>query len=126
MNLDGLLWVSWFKNPFQLQRLCFPFIKLSFNRCIRLYFICFQVRIKIIQARQLQGANIHPVARVTCYNQTQQTRVQHSTNTPIWNQTFFFNFNVSPAELFDEMLEFQIFNSRRLRSDALIGSFKVS
>ena len=87
--------------------------------------LCFQVRVKVIQARQLQGANIQPVTRVTVYNQTQQTRVQKSTNTPYWNQSFFFNFHASPAELFDELIEFQVFNSRRLRSDALIGSFKV-
>ncbi|XP_076460960.1 myoferlin-like isoform X2 [Babylonia areolata] len=84
----------------------------------------FQVRIKVIQARQLQGANIQPVARVTVFNQTQQTRVQKSTNTPYWNQSFFFNFHASPAELFDELLQFQVYNSKRLRSDALIGSFK--
>jgi len=87
--------------------------------------LCFQVRVKVIQARQLQGANIQPVTRVTVYNQTQQTRVQKSTNTPYWNQSFFFNFHVSPSELFDELIEFQVFNSKRLRSDALIGSFKV-
>ncbi|XP_076439100.1 myoferlin-like [Babylonia areolata] len=84
----------------------------------------FQVRVKVIQARQLPGANIHPVARLTVYNQTQQTRVQHSTNTPFWNQSFFFNLHVSTVELFDESIHFQVFNSRRLRSDALIGSFK--
>ncbi|XP_070210966.1 myoferlin-like isoform X3 [Littorina saxatilis] len=84
----------------------------------------FQVRVKVIQARQLQGANIHPVGRVTVYNQTQQTRIQKSTNAPYWNQSFFFNFHASPSELFDEIIEFQVFNSRRLRSDSLIGSFK--
>ena len=79
-----------------------------------------------MHARQLQGANVSPVVRVTVFNQIQQTRIQKSTNTPFWNQVFFFNFKVSPAELFDEILEFQVFNSRRLRSDALIGSFKVN
>lgn len=84
----------------------------------------FQVRVKVIQARQLQGGNIQPVARVTVYNQTKQTRVKKSTNSPIFNEAFFFNFHASPAELMDEMCEFQVFNSRTLRSDALIGSFK--
>lgn len=83
-----------------------------------------QVRIKVVQARQLQGANIQPVARVTVYNQTKQTRVKKSTNSPYFNESFFFNFHTSPAELMDELCEFQIFNSRTLRSDSLIGSFK--
>lgn len=85
-----------------------------------------QIRVKVIQARQLQGANIQPVTRVSVSNQMRQTRVKKSTNTPHWNESFFFNFHASPAELFEELIEFQVFNSRRLRSDALIGSFKVS
>ena len=60
-----------------------------------------------------------------CYNQVKQTRVKKSTNSPVWSETFFFNFNASPAELFDECLEFTVYNSRKLRSDAMIGSFKV-
>ncbi|XP_064602895.1 myoferlin-like isoform X2 [Liolophura sinensis] len=84
----------------------------------------FQIRIRVLEARQLQGANIQPVSRVTVWNQTKQTRIKKSTNSPFWNEVFFFNFNTSPAELFDELIEFQVFNSRRLRSDALIGSFK--
>ncbi|KAK6186023.1 hypothetical protein SNE40_008141 [Patella caerulea] len=84
----------------------------------------FQVRIKILEARQLQGANIQPVTRVTCFNQMKQTRVKKSTNSPFWNESFFFNFHASPAELFDELIEFKVFNSKKLRSDALIGAFK--
>ena len=30
-----------------------------------------------------------------------------------------------PVELFDEVIEFQVCTSQRLRSDALIGSFKI-
>ncbi|XP_064630282.1 myoferlin-like isoform X1 [Lineus longissimus] len=84
----------------------------------------FQIRVKVVEARQLQGGNICPVSRVTCYNQTKQTRVKKSTNSPFWNEVFFFNFFASPAELFDELISFQVYNSRKLRSDALIGSFK--
>lgn len=85
----------------------------------------FQIRVKVLEARQLQGSNIQPLARVTVCNQTKQTRVKKSTNSPFWNESFFFNFNMSPAELFDELIEFQVFNSRKLRSDSLIGSFKM-
>lgn len=85
----------------------------------------FQIRIKVLEARQLQGTNIQPLARVNVYNQTKQTRVKKSTHSPFWNESFFFNFNMSPADLFDELIEFQVFNSRKLRSDSLIGSFKM-
>ncbi|KAK3589425.1 hypothetical protein CHS0354_020754 [Potamilus streckersoni] len=85
----------------------------------------FQIRVKILEARQLQGSNIQPVCKITCWNQTKQTRVKKSTNSPFWNETFFFNFHASPAELMDEMLEFTVLHSKRMRSDALIGSFKM-
>ncbi|XP_052821675.1 myoferlin isoform X1 [Octopus bimaculoides] len=85
----------------------------------------FQIRVKVLEARQLMGSNIQPLARIKVYNQTKQTRVKKSTNSPFWNESFFFNFNISPSELFDELIEFQVFNSRKLRSDSLIGSFKM-
>eukprot|EP00058_Branchiostoma_floridae_P024963 XP_002610453.1 hypothetical protein BRAFLDRAFT_124267 [Branchiostoma floridae] len=46
-------------------------------------------------------------------------------NKPMDFQLFFFNFHESPAELFGDMIEIQVFNSRKLRSDAFIGSFKL-
>ncbi|KAI3388907.1 hypothetical protein SNEBB_006737 [Seison nebaliae] len=85
----------------------------------------FQIRIKIIEARQLEGGNIHPVCRVKCHNQSRQTRIKRSTSNPIWSEIFFFNFSqISEQELFDEFLEFEVYNSRQLRSDAYIGGFK--
>ncbi|XP_071827020.1 myoferlin-like isoform X6 [Apostichopus japonicus] len=85
----------------------------------------FQVRIKIWQARQLGGGNVHPVCKVTVSNQTKMTRVKKSTNSPYWDEVFFFNFNASPAELFDEVVNLEVFNSKKLRSDALIGNFQL-
>lgn len=67
-----------------------------------------QIRVKVIEARQLQGGNIQPVAKVTVANQTKQTRVKKSTNSPSWNEAFFFNFKKSPAELMDELVEFKV------------------
>ena len=63
---------------------------------------------KVIEARQLQGGNIQPVTKVTLYNQTKQTRVKKSTTSPYWNESFFFNFKISPAELMDEIVEFKV------------------
>ena len=67
-----------------------------------------QVRVKVVEARQLPGANISPVARITCYNQTKQTRIKKSTNSPFFNEVFFFNYFCSPAELFDELIQFAV------------------
>ena len=85
----------------------------------------FQVRVKILEARQLQGDNIQPCAKVTVYNQTKTTRVKKSTNSPYWNESFFFNFHVAPSELMDEYVEFKVFNAKTFRSDSMIGSFKM-
>ncbi|XP_015759463.1 PREDICTED: dysferlin-like [Acropora digitifera] len=63
----------------------------------------FQVRVRIIEGRQLAGANISPVVRVTIDNQTRQTKVIKSTNRPFYDE---------------------VFNSRRLRANAMVGSFQ--
>ena len=89
---------------------------------LRLYF---QIRVKVVQARQLMGGNLMPVVRVTVNGQMRQTRIKKSTSSPWWDESFFFNFHIPPAELVDELIDFAVMNSKTLRSDALIGSFKV-
>ncbi|XP_022792926.1 myoferlin-like isoform X1 [Stylophora pistillata] len=84
----------------------------------------FQIRIRILEGRQLPGSNIHPVVRVTVNGQRRETAVKKSTNKPVYNQTFFFNFHLSEAELFDELVTLEVFNSRKLRSDSLLGYFE--
>lgn len=83
----------------------------------------FQVRVRVIEGRQLAGANISPVVRVTIDNQTRQTKVIKSTNKPFYDEVFFFNFNVTPHKLFDSQALFEVFNSKRLRANAMVGSF---
>lgn len=85
----------------------------------------FQIRIKVFQARQLDGNNIHPMTRVKVGNQSKHTKTMRSTNSPYWDEVFFFNFNSSQADLFDQMIEFQVFNALNYLKDALIGSFKM-
>ncbi|XP_065071964.1 myoferlin-like isoform X2 [Rhopilema esculentum] len=84
----------------------------------------FQVRIKVIEGRQLAGANIHPVVKVTLGKESKQTRVKSATNRPHFDESFFFNFNMRPNELFDQMINFEVLNSRKLLSDAIIGTFQ--
>ncbi|XP_067936252.1 myoferlin-like isoform X2 [Watersipora subatra] len=83
----------------------------------------FQVRVKVVEARQLEGSNVHPVCKITLFGETKTTRVKRATGSPIWNEVFYYSNVISPAEIVDEMLNFEVFNSKRLRSDALIGSF---
>lgn len=85
----------------------------------------FQIRVKVFQARQLDGNNIHPMCRVKCANLSKHTKTIRSTNNPFWNEIFFFNFNSSAAELFEKSIEFQVYNSGNLLKDALIGCFKL-
>ncbi|CAF0934963.1 unnamed protein product [Rotaria sordida] len=85
----------------------------------------FQIRIKIFQARQLDGSNLHPVCRVRVFTSVKQTKIQKGTNQPYFNEVFFFNINMSEAELCDEMIEFEVCNSRTLRADMKIGTFKM-
>ncbi|VDQ01562.1 unnamed protein product, partial [Trichobilharzia regenti] len=82
------------------------------------------IRVKVVEARQLQGANISPICKVTCWKESKDTRVRSCTNSPFWDQIFFFNYFNSAAELLDQQLVFTVYDSRRLRRDSLIGSFK--
>ncbi|CAF4363922.1 unnamed protein product, partial [Rotaria sp. Silwood2] len=83
----------------------------------------FQIRIKIFQARQLDGSNLHSVCRVRVVGSIKQIKIQKGTNQSYFNEVFFFNINMSEAELCDEMIEFEVCNSRTLRADMKIGSF---
>uniref|UniRef100_A0A452SAB8 Dysferlin n=1 Tax=Ursus americanus TaxID=9643 RepID=A0A452SAB8_URSAM len=70
----------------------------------------FQIRVQVIEGRQLPGVNIKPVVKVTAAGQTKRTRI-HKGNSPLFNETLFFNVFDSPSELFDE----PIFITVRLR-----------
>ena len=45
-----------------------------------------QIRMKIIEGRQLAGANIHPVVRVSVGKESKQTRVKSATNRPHYDE----------------------------------------
>lgn len=48
-----------------------------------------------------------------------------SANSPWFNELFYFNVHESPANLMDQTLLIQVFNSRFLGRNALIGSFSL-
>ncbi|CAF4515131.1 unnamed protein product, partial [Didymodactylos carnosus] len=67
----------------------------------------FQLRVKVFQARQLDGSNLYPVCRVRAVGHTRQTKICKGTNEPQFNEVFFFNFNMTEAEMYDEIIEFE-------------------
>ncbi|KAM9834420.1 dysferlin isoform 5-T5 [Syngnathus typhle] len=83
-----------------------------------------QVRLRVIQARQLPGVNINPVVKVSVAGQSRRTRIRKGNN-PTFDETFFLNFFETPSDLFDEPIFITVCDSRSLRTDAVIGEFKL-
>ncbi|XP_076829494.1 dysferlin isoform X4 [Brachyhypopomus gauderio] len=83
-----------------------------------------QVRVRIIEGRQLPGVNIKPVVKVTVGGQTKRTRIRKGNN-PFFDETFFLNFFETPTDLFDEPIFITVFDSKSLRTDSVIGEFKL-
>uniref|UniRef100_A0A3B4WJ04 Dysferlin, limb girdle muscular dystrophy 2B (autosomal recessive) n=1 Tax=Seriola lalandi dorsalis TaxID=1841481 RepID=A0A3B4WJ04_SERLL len=83
-----------------------------------------QVRVRVIEGRQLPGINIKPVVKVTVSGQTKRTRIRKGNN-PFFDETFFLNFFETPSDLFDEPIFITVCDSRSLRTDAVIGEFKL-
>ncbi|XP_034020743.1 dysferlin isoform X3 [Thalassophryne amazonica] len=83
-----------------------------------------QVRVRVIEGRQLPGVNIKPVVKVAVAGQTKRTRIRKG-NHPVFDETFFLNFFETPSDLFDEPIFITVCDSRSLRTDAVIGEFKL-
>ncbi|XP_078264420.1 dysferlin-like [Rhinoraja longicauda] len=83
-----------------------------------------QVRVQVVEGRQIPGINIRPVVKVTVAGQTKTTRIRKGNN-PTFDETFFFNFYDTPADLFDEPIFIMVYNSHSLRTDSVIGEFKL-
>uniref|UniRef100_A0A8B9K172 Dysferlin, limb girdle muscular dystrophy 2B (autosomal recessive) n=1 Tax=Astyanax mexicanus TaxID=7994 RepID=A0A8B9K172_ASTMX len=78
-----------------------------------------QVRVRIIEGRQLPGVNIKPVVKVTVGGQTKRTRIKKGNN-PFFDEVkrCFISINLSPCLS-------KVFDSKSLRTDSVIGEFKV-
>uniref|UniRef100_A0A8C0XAP2 C2 domain-containing protein n=1 Tax=Castor canadensis TaxID=51338 RepID=A0A8C0XAP2_CASCN len=81
----------------------------------------FQIRVQVIEGRQLPGVNIRPVVKVTAAGQTKRTRI-HKGNSPVFNEVG--DTGHEGQNLCD--LPLQVVDSRSLRTDALIGEFRVT
>ncbi|KAI3365598.1 hypothetical protein L3Q82_010680 [Scortum barcoo] len=84
----------------------------------------FQIRVRIVEARQLSGNNIKPVVKVNVCGQTHRTRIKRGNN-PFFDEMFFYNVHMLPSDLFDNHISFRVYNSYSLRADCLMGEFKV-
>nr|XP_019938680.1 PREDICTED: myoferlin-like isoform X3 [Paralichthys olivaceus] len=84
----------------------------------------FQIRVRIIQARQLSGNNIKPVVKVNVCGQTHRTRIKRGNN-PFFDEMFFYNVNMLPSDLFDQNISLRVYDSYSLRADSLMGEFKL-
>ncbi|XP_056326124.1 myoferlin isoform X4 [Danio aesculapii] len=84
----------------------------------------FQIRVRVIEGRQLPGNNIKPVVKVHVCGETHRTRIRKGNN-PYFDEIFFFNINMLPSELFDEVISFRVYNSSSFRADCLMGEFKL-
>uniref|UniRef100_A0A671NXJ7 Myoferlin-like n=1 Tax=Sinocyclocheilus anshuiensis TaxID=1608454 RepID=A0A671NXJ7_9TELE len=67
----------------------------------------FQIRVRVIEGRQLPGNNIKPVVKVHVCGETHRTRIRKGNN-PYFDEIFFFNVNMLPSELFDEVVSFRV------------------
>ncbi|KAI4889280.1 hypothetical protein NFI96_010829, partial [Prochilodus magdalenae] len=84
----------------------------------------FQIRVRIIEGRQLSGNNIKPVVKVNVCGDTHRTRIKRGNN-PYFDEMFFFNVHMLPSELFDQHVTIRVYNSSSIRADSLMGEFKI-
>ncbi|XP_008589031.1 PREDICTED: myoferlin [Galeopterus variegatus] len=84
----------------------------------------FQIRIRVIEGRQLSGNNIRPVVKVHVCGQTHRTRIKRGNN-PFFDELLFYNVHMTPSELMDEIISLRVYNSHSLRADCLMGEFKI-
>ncbi|XP_038155666.1 myoferlin-like isoform X4 [Cyprinodon tularosa] len=82
----------------------------------------FQIRVRVIEARQLSGNNIKPVVKVHVCGQTHRTRIKKGNN-PFFDEMMFYNVHMLPSDLFEQNISFRVYNSYSLRADSLMGEF---
>uniref|UniRef100_A0A3Q0SXZ4 Myoferlin n=1 Tax=Amphilophus citrinellus TaxID=61819 RepID=A0A3Q0SXZ4_AMPCI len=82
-----------------------------------------QIRVRVVEGRQLPGNNIKPVVKVSVCGQTHRTRIRRGNN-PFFDEVM----TPSPHKdtlLIQKLLLRNVYDSYSLRSDSLIGEFKL-
>ncbi|NWU62854.1 MYOF protein, partial [Pterocles burchelli] len=70
-----------------------------------------QIRVRVIEGRQLPGNNIKPVVKVHVCGQTHRTRIKRGNN-PYFDEIFFYNVHMTPLELLDETVSIRVRKKR--------------
>ncbi|KAI6228647.1 hypothetical protein M3Y99_01205300 [Aphelenchoides fujianensis] len=86
----------------------------------------FTVRVRVIEAKELHGENVHPLVRVHLGGKTRTTRSIRGTDQPRWDQTLSFTLRSSLEDLAHLNCEFNTYSARRLIRDSLIGTFSIN
>uniref|UniRef100_A0A673G058 Myoferlin-like n=1 Tax=Sinocyclocheilus rhinocerous TaxID=307959 RepID=A0A673G058_9TELE len=88
----------------------------------------FQIRVRVIEGRQLTGNNIKPVVRVNVCGQTHRTRIRRGNN-PFFDEVFWLSMSpsdfVNKESLMSYFWSINVYNAYSLRADSLMGEFKV-
>ncbi|XP_027564369.1 myoferlin-like, partial [Neopelma chrysocephalum] len=84
----------------------------------------FQVRVRIIRARQLQGNDIRPVVKVLIGKGHFRTR-SRTGNNPYFNEVFCQNFHETPEQLVAQPIRIQVLRSQNLCTKPVIGTFEL-
>ncbi|NXN29651.1 MYOF protein, partial [Nycticryphes semicollaris] len=84
-----------------------------------------QIRVRVIEGRQLPGNNIKPVVKVHICGQTHRTRIKRGNNPYFDERCLPVSLSCSGTLLFHACLSLQVYDSHSLRADCLMGEFKV-
>ncbi|XP_054030877.1 fer-1-like protein 5 [Dryobates pubescens] len=84
----------------------------------------FQVRVRVIEGRRLQGNDIRPVVTVLIGEHRFRTRIRAGNN-PYYNEVFSQNFHLTPAQLAAQLIRIQVLHSRAIRANAIIGGSQL-
>uniref|UniRef100_A0A803VMJ0 Dysferlin n=1 Tax=Ficedula albicollis TaxID=59894 RepID=A0A803VMJ0_FICAL len=81
----------------------------------------FQIRVRVIEARQLPGIQIRPVVKVTVAGQTRRTRIRKG-NSPFFDEV---SGNSHSYHSWERLGSGNVVDSRSFRTDSVIGEFRV-
>uniref|UniRef100_UPI00358EB83B myoferlin-like n=1 Tax=Myxine glutinosa TaxID=7769 RepID=UPI00358EB83B len=84
----------------------------------------FQVRVHIIEGRQLQGRNLNTVVTVNIGIKTKKTAIQIG-NSPTFDEMFYFTYFGVPENMFKDIIHFKVLNAKKESDESEIGSFKI-
>lgn len=68
-----------------------------------------QIRVKVVEARQLMGEDLNPLCRIKYDGNCAQTKIQKGTNSPWFNDLFFFHKkDVFPEDLLASIIKLTV------------------